>query len=187
MRANAMQPTSASAPLEDTHKPLTPPRAASASPTSPESPSPEVVRRLSMSGCSSPVNVSDAPSRSASLSPGVYCSQYRQQEYEEGLRNARYPTPPEAPRKDQYVPESELEGSSQSPLWQPPAKIFSNWTLHIHTKYKGPEPLTYVDTGLYEGGSNDYYEIFTDEDLCWGRRLNLVLKRHGIMRAAGIK
>ena len=185
MQANAMQLTSASAPLEDTHTPLTPPRAASSSPTSPEPPSPEVVRRLSMSGCSSPVNVSDAPSRSAS--PGVYCSQYRQQEYEEGLRNARYPTPPEAPRKDQYVPESESEGSSQSPLWQPPAKIFRNGTLHIHTKYKGPEPLTYVDTGLYEGGSNDYYEIFTDEDLCWGRRLNLVLKRHGIVRTADIK
>ena len=27
-------------------------------------------------------------------------------------------------------------------------------------------PGTYVDTGLYEGGSNDYYEIFTDEDFC---------------------
>ena len=34
MQANAMQLTSASAPLEDTHTPLTPPRAASASPTS---------------------------------------------------------------------------------------------------------------------------------------------------------
>jgi hypothetical protein len=180
-----MQPTSASTPLEDTHTPLTPPRPAAASPTSPAPPSPDVVRRLSMSGCSSPVDGSNAPSRSAS--PGVCCSQYRLQTYEDAIRNSRYPTPPEAPPKDQYLPESESEGSSQSQQWQSPAKIFRNGQLQFHKTYKGPVPLTYVDTGVYEGGSNDYYEVYTRVDLDWARRLNLVLKHHGIVRCADIK
>jgi hypothetical protein len=146
-----------------------------------------------MSGCSSPVDVSDAPSRSAS--PCVYCSQYRQQlyeadlrqqQYEEDLRNAHYPTPPEAPLKDQYVTESESEGSSPSPLRKPPAKIFHNGTILIQKKHKGPKQHTYVDTGLYEGWSNDYYEVLTKKDLNWACRLNLVLKHHGIVRTADI-
>ena len=133
-----------------------------------------------MSGCSSP-----APSRSAS--PGVICSQYRLQTYEDAIRDSRYPTPPEAPRKDQYIPESESEGSSQSPQWQPPSKIFRNGQLMFHKTYKGPVPLTFVDTGVYEGGSNDCYEVYTQVDLDWARRLDLVLKHHGIMRYADIK
>jgi len=158
----------------------------STNPTSPAPPSPDVVRRLSesMSGCSSD-DVSNAPSRSAS--PGVYCSQFRLQTYEDAIRNSRYPTPPEAPPKDQYIPESESEGSSQSQQWQSPAKIFRNGQLQFHKTYKGPVPLTYVDTGVYEGGSNDYYEVYTRVDLDWARRLNLVLKHHGIVRCADIK
>ena len=170
-----MQPTSASTPLEDTHTPLTPPRPAAASPTSPAPPSPEVVRRLSMSGCSSP-----APSRSAS--PGVICSQYRLQLYEEEIRSSRYPTPPAAPPKDDYVSASQSEGGSQSPQRLPPARVFRNGKLKVHKWYSGPIPLTYVDTGVYEGGSNDYYEVYTSDDLRWARRMNFVLNHHRVPR-----
>ena len=71
---------------------------------------------------------------------------------------------------------------AESSPWRPPAKIFRNGILHIYKKYQGPVPLTYVDTGLYEGGSDDYYEVNTGDDLTWARRLNLVLKHHGIVR-----
>ena len=46
----------------------------------------------------------------------------------------------------------------------------------------GPVPLTYVDTGVYEGGGNDYYEAYTEQDLCWASSLNYVLKYHQIPR-----
>ncbi len=36
-----------------------------------------------------------------------------------------------------------------------------------HTAYKGPEPVAYVDTGLYEDGHNEYYETFNERDLRW--------------------
>ena len=45
-----------------------------------------------------------------------------------------------------------------------------------------PCPLTYVDTGVYEGGGNDYYEVHTQEDLCWARRMDFVMKHHRIPR-----
>ena len=85
--------------------------------------------------------------------------------------------------KDQHVPESESESESQSPLRRPPAKIFRNGELQVHKTYKGPVPLTYVDTGVYEGGSDDYYEVYTRDDLRWARRLAFVMKHHGIVRA----
>ena len=79
-----------------------------------------------------------------------------------------------------YIYESEDE--SQGPLLQAPARVFRHGKLKIHKTYNGPVPLTYVDTGVYEGGINDYYEAYTEQDLCWARRLNYVLKYHQIPR-----
>ena len=87
---------------------------------------------------------------------------------------------PTAPPKDDYIYESEDE--SQSPLRQAPARVFRDRKLKIHKTYNGPVPLTYVDTGVYEGGGNDYYEAYTEQDLCWARRLNYVLEYHQIPR-----
>ena len=101
-------------------------------------------------------------------------------QFEEGILNSRYPTPPAAPPKDGYIYESEDE--SQSPLRQAPARVFRHGKLKIHKTYNGPVPLTYVDTGVYEGGSNDYYEAYTEQDLYWARRLDYVLKYHRIPR-----
>jgi hypothetical protein len=56
------------------------------------------------------------------------------------------PLEPICSLKDHYIPESESEGSSQSQLWQSPAKIFRNGQLQFHKTYKGPVPLTYVNT-----------------------------------------
>jgi len=33
-----------------------------------------------------------------------------------------------------------------------------------------PVPLTYVDTGVFDGGSNDYYEVHTSQDFVHGFR-----------------
>jgi hypothetical protein len=162
MSASSTQSMSTSAPLEDTHTPLTP------------------VRRLSLSGSTSPFDESHAPSRSAS--PGVICSQYRLQLYEEEIRNSRYPTPPAAPPKDDYVSASQSEGGSQSPQRLPPARVFRNGKLKVHKWYSGPIPLTYVDTGVYEGGSNDYYEVYTSDDLRRARHMNFVLNHHRVPR-----
>ena len=85
--------------------------------------------------------------------------------------------PPAAPPKDCYFAESEDE--SQSPL---PARVFRNGKLKIHKTYNGPVPLTYVDTGVYEGGDNNFYEVHTHEDLCWACRLDFVMKYHRIPR-----
>ena len=117
---------------------------------------------------------------SRSPSPAVVCSQYRLQQLKEGIISSRYPTPPAAPPKDGYIYESEDE--SQSPLRQAPARVFRHGKLKIHKTYNGPVPLTYVDTGVYEGGSNDYYEAYTEQDLYWARRLDYVLKYHRIPR-----
>ena len=65
---------------------------------------------------------------------------------------------------------------------QAPARVFRHGKLKIHKTYNGPVPLTYVDTGVYKGGMNDYYEAYTEQDLCWARRLNYVLKYHQIPR-----
>ena len=46
----------------------------------------------------------------------------------------------------------------------------------------GPIPLTYVDTGVYEGGSNDYYEVYTSDDLRRARHMNFVLNHHRVPR-----
>ena len=61
-----------------------------------------------------------------------------------------------------------------------PARVFRSGKLKIHKTYNGPVPLTYVDTGVYEGGGNDYYEVHKHEDLCWACRLDFVMKYHWI-------
>lgn len=100
------------------------------------------------------------------------------------LQNAeqsRYPTPPAAPPKDQYISESESSDICNRPCRrQPPAKLFRNGQLWYHKSYKGPEPIGYVDTGLYEGGQHDFYEAYNEADAVWAKRLSLVLRRHGI-------
>ena len=99
----------------------------------------------------------------------------------------RYPTPPAAPRKDDYIPDSESDsecsGKRQRPR-APPVYIFRDGQLMFHKKYQGRTPFTYVDTRLYEGGRSDWYGVHTDRDLVWAQRLNLVLQRHNIPRRA---
>ncbi len=112
----------------------------------------------------------------------VVCSQYRLQQFEEGILSSRYLTPPAAPPKDDYIPDSESEGENQSSLRQAPARVFRNGKLKVHKMYNCPVPLTYVDTWVYEGRSNDYYEVFTRADLCWVRSIDFVMKYHRIPR-----
>jgi hypothetical protein len=92
-----------------------------------------------------------------------------------------YPTIPAAPRKDQYVSESETTENYDR---FSPAKLFRNGKLMFHKSYEGPEPISYVDTGLYEGGRNDWYEAYDAVDLLWARRLDLILRLHNIPRWA---
>ena len=99
---------------------------------------------------------------------------------EEGILSSRYPTTPVAPPKDGCIAESEDE--CQSSLRQAPAGVFRNGKLKIHKTYNGLVPLTYVDTGVYEGGSNDYYEVHTHEDLCWAHLIDFVMQYNRIPR-----
>ena len=126
------------------------------------------------------VDEADADFPSFPASPDSCCSQRRLQEYEDQIRNSTYPAPPDAPRKDQHYSESELEAES-SP-WRPPAKIFRNGKLMYHKKFKGAVPITYVDTRLYEGGHDDYYEAHNPSDLRWVRRIRHLLDAHKIPR-----
>ena len=133
-----------------------------------------------------PVDEADAASPSCPESPDSCCSgsRRRMQAYENQIRFSTYPTPPDAPRKDQYVPESESEAEAKSPPRWPPAtgKIFRNGKLWYHKTFKGAEPITYVDTRLYEGGINDYYEAYNQSDLRWVRRIHFLLSAHKIPR-----
>ena len=168
----------------------TPPRSAvppaSASPPAPSLPAAgRAVRRLellientSALESTQPVDEGDAASLSSPESPNSCCSQRRLQEYLEQIKSSRYPTPPDAPREDQYISESE----AGSPLRRPPAKIFRKGKLMYHKTFKGAEPIAYVDTGLYEGGHNDYYEAFNPSDLHWVRRIHYLLRAHKIPR-----
>ena len=131
---------------------------------------------------------SDAVAPSCPGSSDICCSQESLQEYKEqsGLFG-RYPTPPAAPRtrKEQYIPPSESESEAESsdnerPLQRPPAKVFRNGRLMYHKAYDGPKPITYVDMRRYEGGRNDDYEAFNEDDLIWVRRIRDVLDSHNI-------
>jgi hypothetical protein len=112
-------------------------------------------------------------------SPDSSCTQRRLQEYEHHIRSTRYPTPPGAPR-DLHYPESESEAGS--PLRGPPTKLFRKGELLYHKAFKGARPITYVDTRLYEGGCNDYYEAYNQSDLRWVRRINYLMEAHNIPR-----
>ena len=97
----------------------------------------------------------------------------------------RYPTPPAAPRKDQYIPNSESECSdSCNRPRAPPAYLFRDGRLLFHKTYQGRQPFTFVDTRLYQGGRHDWYGVHNERDLLWARRLNLVLEHHNIPRRA---
>jgi hypothetical protein len=124
-----------------------------------------------------PVDEADAD---CPASPDSCCSQRRLQEYEDQIKFSTYPAPPDAPRKDQYYSESESEAES-SP-WRPPAKVFRNGKLMYHKQFKGAVPITYVDTRLYEGGHDDYYEAHNPSDLRWVRRIRHLLDAHKIPR-----
>ncbi len=162
------------------------PRLASAvaSPLPPAPPHPSAGRAVCRLGLG---NEPNAFAPSCPRSPDVICSQLRLQEYEEwpehGL-SQRYPTPPAAPRKDQYISPSELESeSAESP--PPPAKIFRRGQLMYHAAHKGPVPIAYVDTGLYAGGKHDDYEAYDERDLLWTCRMDHVLQSLGVQRWKG--
>ena len=146
------------------------------------------VRRLELamdnaqaSDSTQPVDEAGAAFPSCPESPDSYCSERRLQAYQDQIRFSAYPTVPDAPRKDQYyIPESELE--DKSPPRQPPAKIFRNGVLMYHKNFKGTVPISYVDTRLYEGGHDDYYEAYTSSDLRWIRRIHYLLHAHQIQR-----
>ena len=123
-----------------------------------------------------------APSRSAS--PGICCSQFRQQQYEEAIRRrvaeeaeSRYPTPPAAPRKDQYISESDLESDCVSPSQSPPSALFRNGKLYVHKDYKGRIPLCHYATGLPAGHPHDFYVCFSERDVVWANRVRFHIER----------
>ena len=163
----------------------TPPRSAVAPATAPSLPAAgRAVRRLELLienthalESTQPVDEGDAASLFCPESPNSCSSQRRLQEYLEQIKFSRYPTPPDAPREDQYISESEALAGSP-----PPAKIFSKGKLMYHKTFKGAEPIAYVDTGLYEGGQDDYYEAYNQSDLRWVRRIHYLLRWHKIPR-----
>ena len=127
-----------------------------------------------------PVDEADADFSSLPESPNSCCSQRRLQAYEDEITFSAYPAPPDAQRKDQYIPESESE--AESPPRRRPAKMFRNGILMYHKNFKGTVPITYVDTRLYEGRHDDYYEAYSPNDLRWVRRIHHLLDAHGIKR-----
>ena len=126
-------------------------------------------------------------------SPTVYCSQFRLQQYQEQRERSPndspsispYPTPPQAPRKDQHIwptTSDSVSDCAEPYVGARAAKVFHRGQLHIHKAYTGPEPVAYVDTGLYEGGQNDWYEAYSKDDIPWLRRIDFLLRRHNIRR-----
>jgi hypothetical protein len=159
-------------------------------PSTPPPVSRPVSRRLTIQAAVELVSSPSAPSVAESHavapscpeSPEICCSQVRLQEYE---LSGRYPTPPPAPLKDQYIQPSESEAESsdsERSLRQPPAKILRNGQLMYHKAYDGPKPITYVDTRLYQGGRNDYIEAFNQDEVIWVRKIRDVLDAHNIPR-----
>ncbi len=151
-------PVMQSQPLQDSQPPVSVPRA---------------VRCLGLGTPHAPVLESlPPPSRERSKSPDV-------NEW------SGYSTIPAAQHKDQYrdILESETPDNYDSP---PPEKLFRNGqlTFQWHKSYEGLEPISYVDTGLYEGGRNDWHEAYTEVDLIWARQLDLVLRSQNILRWA---
>jgi hypothetical protein len=117
-------------------------------------------------------------------SPTVNCSQFKLQQYQEQRERSPptasispYPTPPEAPPKDQYIWPSTSDSGSDcaEPYGGAPAeKVFHREQLHIHKAYTGPEPVACENTGLYEGGQHDWYEAYSEVDIRWLRRIDFL-------------
>jgi hypothetical protein len=64
-----------------------------------------------------------------------------------------------------------------------PRSSKSKGKLKFYKPYKGPVApvqLTYVYNGVYEGGSNDYYKVYTGNDLLWALHIDFVMKYHRI-------
>ena len=84
-----------------------------------------------------------------------------------------YPTPPAAPRKDQYVPESDSEYDRRrrrSRRSQPMTRI-KDGELYVRKDYEGRLPLCCYVTGLQEDGPDDFYPCYTKTDIMWARRV----------------
>ena len=60
--------------------------------------------------------------------------------------------------------------------------LFQKGRLMYHKAHKGPEPIAYVDTRLYEGGNHDYYEVYDKRDLFWARRIDHLLTCYQVPR-----
>ena len=76
---------------------------------------------------------------------------------------------PAAPRKDQYVSESESEYGR--PRRSQPATRIQDGELYVHKNYEGRLPICYYDTGLRGYGPEDGYACFNNRDILWARRL----------------
>ena len=108
------------------------------------------------------------------VSPTIHCSQFRVHQYQ--MQNG--PSLPTAVSAS-TLPDSRHLSAHDGAQG---AKFFLRGQLHIHKAYTGPEPVGYVDTGLYEGGQDDWYEAYSEGDVLWARRLDYVLRRHNIPR-----
>jgi hypothetical protein len=129
--------------------PLTP--ATQQQPESPNKPLPPAVKRAvrrlgignQQSAESSPLPAPERSSNPASVQDWLPMDNH-------------YPTPPPAPRRDQTplsCGEYDAEYDSNGyPRYPPPLKIFHNGRVYFHKSYKGPEPLGFINTRLYEGG-----------------------------------
>ena len=85
------------------------------------------------------------------------------------------PTRPVAPRKDQYVPDSE---DGRRRRRSPQAMLFKDGQLLVHKDYEGRLPLCYYSTGLQGGGPHDVYACFDKRDIVWARRLRFHNERN---------
>ena len=112
-------------------------------------PPPRAVRRLSIDNqrAASPPPRSPSPERAASPVVAV----------------------PAAPRKDQYVTES--ESVYCRPRRSQPATRIQDGELYVHKNYEGRLPICYYDTGLRGYGPEDGYACFNNRDMLWARRL----------------
>ena len=129
----------------------------------------------------------------APASPIVHCSQYRTEEYRLDVASgivqpeaayesdgpSSYPLAPTAPRKDQYVSESESECGRPRRRRRPspPVTRILDGVLHVRKDYEGRLPLCYYDTGLRGYGPDDGYACFNMRDILWARRLRFHIER----------
>jgi hypothetical protein len=174
--------------VADLSSPSTPPQtpvASSSPPLPPPAAAPRAVRRLVIGDQpSAEIDAESSPPRSLERSPSPTTTQ-------DWLPMDRhYPTPPPAPRKDQ-TPLSSIDFESDAESLQsnadswcdgprPPLKVFQNGRVYFHKSYKGPKPLGFVNTRLYEGGRRDFFVAYTEQELVWARRMDYVLRRHNL-------